>query len=119
MTELALLRALVAAYTLRQVLHEESVSSGQLSQARAQLLVEMECEDLIEDRDCLIPLAVVREWSGIFLREKALAETEDRSFPHSSTAALRFARHALSRLIARLWTLTDMKRRAPAHRVKA
>lgn len=103
MTQLALLRALVAACTLRQMLEQEMpVSPLQLSQAMAQLVLE--CEELIEDRDCLIPLALVRQRVDGFLREDARTETAE--------ALLRFARHALLRLIARLWTRLDIERGA-------
>ncbi len=103
MTQLVLLRALVAASTLRQVLEQQMpVSRLQLSQAMAQLILE--CEELIEDRECLIPLAFVRHRVDSFLREEVRTETAEVLLP--------FARHTLLRLIARLWTRLDIERAA-------
>lgn len=112
MTQSAVIRALIAACTLRQALEEETIDPSRLSQAKAQLVLE--CEGLLDDRECLIPLAFVRERMSMFLQENALAETENHSFVRSPRAAthLRFTRHMVLRLIARLWILQEVERAA-------
>lgn len=110
---LVLLRALVAACTLRDVLDQnERVCSLQLSAAMGQLVLE--CEQLISDRECLIPLALLRQRVEAFVGEERAAKTADRPFAWSPAGQglLRFAQHALSRLIARLWALLDIERLA-------
>lgn len=108
MTQLAPVRALAAACTLRQLLdREETVCSPQVGQATARLVVE--CDELIGDLECLISLAFVRQRIQRFMREDARAETAEVS--------LRLARHALLRLIERLWDLLNFERGAHSRKV--
>lgn len=109
-TELSLLHALVAASTLRGTLEEERTSSLRLGEATAQLVFK--CEPFIEDRELLIPLALVRQRLDIHIEETARQASEARHLADSPAASahLRFARHALLRLTARLWMLLDAER---------
>jgi hypothetical protein len=106
--QLVLLRALVSAYVLRELLEKQAPSSLQLCEAMAQLLLQ--CGELIDDRDCRVPLALIRERIGAYLEQGSVAGSSlGRS---GDDALLRFARHSLLRLIARLWALQDAERNA-------
>ncbi len=97
------MRALVAACTLHEVLEAPPpVARLQLSDAMARLVLE--CEQLIEDRECLISLAFIRQRVDSLVQEQVRDETAE--------ALLRFARNGLLRLLARLWSRLDSERAA-------
>lgn len=79
----------------------ESVCPVQLDAAMGQLVAE--CEALIGDRECLVPLALLRQGVEAFGEE----ETAQKN-----AGLLQFPRYALSRLMARLWVLLDVQRQA-------
>jgi hypothetical protein len=103
-TELAALRGLVAAYTLRQVLHEEkSISRRELRDAMARLAFE--CRAGFGDRDCVTALALVQ------LRIQLLLDGGNgRISTQENAADFQVALRALSALIERLWALANAAR---------
>jgi hypothetical protein len=92
--EIVLLRALLAGCMLRRLLDAQAPASAEAREALAQLVYE--CEQLLDDRECLVHLAVLRhiERSGGVRRP-------------DTAHALKLP---LGRLLSRLWLRLDADR---------
>ena len=117
MNQQSVIQALTSASDLLLLLSQaEEPSDSQLSTAFAQIF--WTCEPLIEERACLIPLALLRERIRKYLLERGMEGSPPRLYPHRSQhhATLHLILKDTERLQAALSEVLERRRHSPLRR---